>query len=254
MRSTQQRESALLDRGRSLAIVKSSEFERILTPGVRCLATEFTGEETVWCMSLWEIAKQPVTLNSHAAANTQSHVSRITIGFCVFNARAPDMRIGQFEDDEHRSKLRSLIYYFMPREIIVPQPTDTTNALTPETDSAIQISVDPKKCTISRSSHYSIVDNDQIAASYQKYFRPGGSKPTDVHRLVFWPPALVDIFHTAKTAAINAFAQAVKLLQRLKIDNQVLSTKTVSEFSLDANQAKYMTLESSVLEKLEVRK
>lgn len=186
--------------------------------------------ELPMCTLMEEDEEQPTTTTTTTAAN-KHHVTRI--GLCVVDVAAAQVLVGEFNDDEIRSQLRTQLTALQPVELVLP-----SEPLTATTQRVLKAGLrEPRINTLHGSAGEWSVEKTIKKLQFAQYFGDatgGGAFDCGAS----WPTALAALAAQPyeNAAALAALGGMVAFLQDALLDRAVLPLGRIEALSITQQQ------------------
>lgn len=92
----------------------------ILTPGTLVEEEVLGGPDSAFLLSLCE-TKLSEEVRPSTEKGSQAFIPVVTYGVCYVDTSTGTFTVGQFQDEKHRSKLRTLLAQLQPEELLFPK-------------------------------------------------------------------------------------------------------------------------------------
>ena len=142
--------------------------------------------------------------------------------------------LGQFEDDEQRTRLRTLLTQFPPAEVLLEMPGQGNEGASQETSKLLDLMAAGalKDRLVPGEEFWSAERTAREVLRSGKYFRGDDDDDDDNENAAMSArPAVPDALRQDKPLALSALGGATWLLQRALIDHDVLTMGKVSSYT-----------------------
>lgn len=230
----EQTETPEMMEARCKALVRPTKFDRVVRREVCRVITKGTQTYSVldgapsevqsrYLLSVKEKSQEEISGNGHI------------FGVCFIDTSVGRFHVGQFQDDRHSSRLRTLLAHYMPAQVLFEKgnlSADTHKIFKAALSSAMCESLNPgSQFWDAKKTLKTLADEDYFKESEEASGKSGGlALPTVLKAMISDNDSLSLTPKEGKELALSAFGGCIFYLRKCLVDHELLSMANFQEY------------------------